>query len=97
MNVRPSANEEEYFARQELERRREMERERQIKERESERTLHFMRCPKCGTKLTEVTVGDVCIDKCFSCEGLWLDRGELDTLRRDESSFLTRFLGIVRP
>jgi uncharacterized protein len=96
MNVKPSANEEEYFARQEVERRRQMERERQATERESQRTLHFMRCPKCGMKLAEVTVGDVRIDKCFSCEGLWLDRGELETLRAKESSFVARFLGIVR-
>jgi hypothetical protein len=46
-------------------------------EREHHRALHFMRCPKCGSELQEVSFGDVHVhvDKCFACEGLWLDNG----------------------
>jgi hypothetical protein len=52
MSVKPSVNEEEYFARQEAERRRRVAEELQAQsiaeERESARALHFMKCPKCG-------------------------------------------------
>jgi uncharacterized protein len=84
MPVKPTANEEEYFARQEAERRRKIADEQQARlkteERERDRTLHFMRCPKCGLLLEEITFGDVRVDKCFGCEGIWLDKGEFETL-----------------
>lgn len=49
MSVKPSANEEEYFARLEMERRRKAAEERDkrmiAEEREQARALHFMKCP----------------------------------------------------
>ena len=98
MNVRPSANEEEYFARHEVVRRRKVASERSAKlmveRRESERVLHLMKCPKCGMHLEEISFGDVRIDKCFSCEGLWLDKGELEVLREKENGFMGRMLSV---
>jgi len=86
MPIKPSASEEEYFVRQEAGRRRKIAEANQAKlmaeERERERALHFMKCPKCGMELEEVAVDDVRIDKCFSCEGIWLDKGELETIRQ---------------
>ena len=100
MPVKPSDNEEEYFARQELERRRKAANERNAamleEERERHRALHFMRCPKCGTQLEEIGFGDVRVDKCFDCEGLWLDRGELERLQKKEVGFVGRLLHFVR-
>jgi uncharacterized protein len=100
MPVKPSTNEEEYFARQEAERRRKSAEERQAKllteERERERALHFMRCPKCGMQLEEIAFGDVRVDKCFSCEGLWLDQGELEVIRQKEGGFMGRMLSAFR-
>jgi uncharacterized protein len=100
MPVKPTASEEEYFARQESERRRKLAEERQAKlvaeERERARTLHFMKCPKCGMQLDEVAFGDVRVDKCFSCEGLWLDKGELDVIRQKEGGFMGRMLSVFR-
>jgi hypothetical protein len=40
--------------------------------------LHFMHCPKCGRVLKEVEAYGTCIDICPGCQGLWLDRGELE-------------------
>ncbi len=40
-----------------------------------------MKCPRDGTELQAVRVLDVDLDKCSKCEGLWLDRGEVDRLR----------------
>ena len=92
--------EEEYFARQEVERGRKLAEERQAKllaeERERERTLHCMKCPKCGMQLEEIAFGDVRIDKCFSCEGLWLDKGELELIRQKEGGFIGRMLSVFR-
>ena len=79
---KPSDQEEEYFARQEFERRKKLaeERARALEARECERLrqLHWMRCPKCGSELVEVEFRGVRIDKCTSCDGLWLDAGELE-------------------
>ena len=90
--------EEEYFAHQETERGRKLANQRQAKllaeERERESALHFMKCPKCGMQLEEIAFGDVRIDKCFSCQGLWLDKGELELIRQKESSFLGRLLSV---
>src|SRR5690349_12598227 len=89
--VKPSEKEEEYFARQELERRQQLAKEgeaaRVEQERQRHRVLHFMRCPKCGSALEEIAFGDVRVDKCFGCEGLWLDKGELEKLQIKEAGF----------
>ena len=90
--------EEEYFARQEAERKRKLAEERQAtvlaEDRDRERTLHFMKCPKCGMPLEEIAFADVRVDKCFSCEGLWLDRGELEAIRKKEGGFMGRLLSV---
>ena len=49
-------------------------------ERERLRALHWMRCPKCGLHLDEITFRDVKVDKCFGCGGVYLDDGELEQL-----------------
>ncbi|MBM3746454.1 MAG: hypothetical protein FJW34_11710 [Acidobacteria bacterium] len=100
MPVKPSSSEEEYFARQEAERRRKLAEERQAmllaEERERERALHFMKCPKCGMQLEEIAFGEVHVDKCFSCEGIWLDKGEIDAIQGREAGFMGRLLNVFR-
>ena len=90
--------EEEYFARLEVKRVRELAEERHAKlraeERVRDRALHFMKCPKCGMQLEEIAFGDVRVDKCFSCDGLWLDKGELDLIREKEGGFMGRLLSV---
>lgn len=40
-----------------------------------------MNCPVCDdVRMREVQKGDILIDICPSCKGVWLDRGELDKL-----------------
>jgi uncharacterized protein len=98
--MKPSDNEEEYFARLEAERRRKVAEERHAEilaeERESRRKLHLMKCPKCGMDLEEISYGDVSVDKCFNCEGLWLDKGELERLQTKEPGFVGRLLKVFR-
>jgi len=100
MPVKPSDNEEEYFAREQAELLRKLARERQAKlkvdEKEREKALHFMKCPKCGMPLEEIPFGDVRIDKCFNCEGVWLDNGELERIQKKEAGFMGKFLNVFR-
>lgn len=100
MPIKPSKNEDEYFARQEVERRRTAAEERQAtlraEDRERERALHFMKCPKCGMQLEEITFGNVRIDKCFGCEGIWLDKGELELVQKKDLGFMDRLLTVFR-
>lgn len=86
--------EEEYFARQEAERGRKLAEERQAKLLAGERALHLMKCPKCGMQLEEIAFGDVRVDLCCSCDGLWLDKGELDLIRVREGGFMGRMLSV---
>ncbi|MFO7561160.1 MAG: zf-TFIIB domain-containing protein [Enhygromyxa sp.] len=82
--TRPSENEEEFFLRQEMEKRREAVQQKQAELADSERQrlkeLHWMRCAKCGAELQEVEFRSVKVDKCFSCGGVYLDDGELEQL-----------------
>ena len=100
MPIKPSEAEEEYFARQEAERRRQAAAERQSamkeQEREQQKALHFMKCPKCGMQLEEIAFGDVRVDKCFNCEGMWLDKGELERMQTKEPGFAGRLMNAFR-
>lgn len=98
MPVKPSSNEEAYFARQEVERRQKAADERRAtmvaEEAERERALHHMKCPKCGMDLEEMTYSGVVIDKCFGCGGFWLDEGELDGIQKKETGFVGHMLRV---
>ncbi len=60
--------------------------------------LHWMCCPKCGHPMKEIVLAPVKVDLCTLCEGLFFDRGELETLllERDESrkGLFRRLLGL---
>jgi hypothetical protein len=87
---KPSQSEEEYFARLEFEKRKKAAEERTRalaqEERKKLRELHHMRCPKCGMELLEVSFREIRIDRCSSCNGVWLDAGELDAVIKGESA-----------
>ena len=101
MPVKPSDKEQEYFVRHEAERLRKLteehRKEMQAEEREKQRALHFMKCPKCGMDLQEIAFAGVKVDKCFGCEGLWLDNRELEEIQKRESGFGRRFAALLRP
>ena len=92
----PSRNEDEYFAKQDAELIKDM-RAKLDKEREAERRKqHFMKCPKCGGDLREEARGDVHVDVCADCQGMFLDAGELELLQQMSKSsggFLNSFFG----
>lgn len=39
-----------------------------------------MRCPRCEVEMRKVTRMGVTIDVCDRCGGMWLDKGEMDSL-----------------
>ena len=81
---KPSSTEEEYFAREDIEKKRKLALEQAeqmaVKQREDLKALHFMKCPKCGMDLQTLKRGQVDIDTCFNCHGIFLDAGELERL-----------------
>lgn len=97
---KPSEREEEYFARLEFERKRktEEERQREMAEEEKKRLkeLHYMHCPKCGMNLIEIDYKGIKVDKCSSCNGIWLDAGELDQIGEKEKGFVERLFSVFK-
>lgn len=97
MPVKPTTKEEEYFARQEFERRKKIaqDHERQLAQQEMARLkeLHWMRCPKDGMELVEVDFRGVKIDQCSHCGGIWLDAGELEAVGTSEKGGFLSGLG----
>jgi hypothetical protein len=100
MPVKPSDKEEEYFARIEFERRKKIEEEKlkRIVEEDKRKLmdLHYMRCPKCGMELSEIDYKGIAVDKCFNCEGVWLDAGELESVAKLEKGALDKLFGVFR-
>lgn len=98
--VRPSEQEEEYFARLEYERKRKLEEEKHKKLAEEEKKrlkeLHFMKCPKCGMELIEIDYKGIRVDKCSECEGVWLDAGELEAVSRLEKTGLDKLFSVFK-
>ncbi|MFN0248462.1 MAG: zf-TFIIB domain-containing protein [Kofleriaceae bacterium] len=45
-----------------------------------------MNCPRCSRSMSEVDRDGITIDRCNSCRGIWLDRGELEKLIARDSS-----------
>jgi hypothetical protein len=90
MSEKPTNAEEEYFAREDIEKRyklaKEMDAKRSRTEAEALKAAHFMHCPKCGNKLQTIRFRDVDVDRCFHCHGTWLDDGELERLAGKETS-----------
>lgn len=97
MPVKPTTKEEEFFAKQEFERRKKVaqEHEKQLAAKELARLkeLHWMRCPKDGMELVEVEFRGVKVDQCSHCGGVFLDAGELDTLAAAEKGGFLSGLG----
>ena len=98
---KPSKAEDEYFARQELERRKQWAKERASKmateEKQRLRDLHYMKCPKCGMDLHTIELHGVKIDQCPSCNGMWLDAGELEQLTRpDHAGVLNKIASVFK-
>ncbi len=61
---------------------------------EEKRTLHWMKCPKCGEEMTEIELAGLKVDQCGGCRGIYFDHGELEILM--ESKEPKGFLGAMK-
>ena len=97
---KPSHEEEEFFAKEEATRLHNLaiERARKMHEDELEalKKAHWMRCPKDGFELQTIKFKGLAVDKCFHCNGTWLDAGELETLAGKEPDLLKRIVSVFR-
>lgn len=98
---KPTKTEDEYFAREDAEKAKRLK-ERLKKELIEEqkgniRGLCYMKCPKCGGDLTEIIFRGIRIDRCSSCDGVWLDNGELEKLAGpEEKSTIREIIGMFK-
>ncbi|MGD2125359.1 MAG: zf-TFIIB domain-containing protein [Desulfobacteraceae bacterium] len=60
--------------RKELNAQRAEQRARELK------AQHWMCCPKCGQQMEEIELLGIMVDRCNSCSGIYLDKGELELL-----------------
>lgn len=90
MPVKPTEQEEEFFARQEFERRKQALAAQATDNVEAERqrvlAVAQNHCPKCGAPLVAVPYRGIEIDKCSNCQGVWLDCGELEQVSGEEEA-----------
>ncbi len=97
---KPSRAEDEYFARQEIERRKKWAAEQSAKmaeaEKEKTKQAHWMKCPKCGMDLQEIGFHGVKVDQCANCGGIFLDAGELEQLSKHDAGVMDRVFSIFR-
>ncbi|MCH7570006.1 MAG: zf-TFIIB domain-containing protein, partial [Deltaproteobacteria bacterium] len=100
MPVKPSETEKEYFAGLEFEKRKKLEAEKQAQFLEEEKRnlkkLHYMRCPKCGMQLIEIDYKRIAVDKCSSCEGVWLDAGELEAVSEMDKGAFDKLFSVFK-
>jgi uncharacterized protein len=94
--------ENEYFVREDAERKRKLAHDVRLQLEEAERqrlrVLHWMRCPKCGMDMHEVTYRGMTVDVCFSCNGIFLDEHELAHIQKPEShGVMSGILNWFRP
>ena len=88
MATKPSSNEEEYFAREDAEKKRKIALEQHKKFAEIERSelkkLHQNHCPNCGMELQPIRFREINIARCFNCNGTWLHPGTLEKIAGHE-------------
>jgi RNA polymerase-binding transcription factor DksA len=84
--VKPSQTEEDYFAKEDAEKKRKLalkvrhdmaaDDARRLKE------LHRGHCPNCGQQMHEVKLRAVPVDVCFACNGIFLEATEIEAFQR---------------
>ena len=96
-----SKTEDEYIAKEEAEKVKRLQDklkdETLAKERAEIQAACHMKCPKCGGELQEVVFHGIKIDRCTSCDGVWLDEGELEKLAgSDDANIIADILDFFK-
>ncbi|HJY81904.1 MAG TPA: zf-TFIIB domain-containing protein, partial [Candidatus Binatia bacterium] len=93
LKEKEKAEEDRYFAERDRKLLAKLKEQRSEAEEAALHQQALMRCPKCGEKLVSLQHHEVTVEECPSCQGMWLDRGQLETLaQRENESWLARFI-----
>ena len=93
IDEKPSRNEDEYFARQDAELMKAKRAQLDAERATAARSQTQMKCPKDGSDLRERVFHNVKIDSCPTCNGVWLDPGELEILAMTDRNPISRVFG----
>jgi ribosomal protein L37AE/L43A len=86
-------DEDRYFSQRDQELLEKLKQQQAASQEAAVRQQALMHCPKCGASLATVRHHDVTVEECPSCQGMWLDRGELEVLaQRENEGWLARFI-----
>jgi hypothetical protein len=89
------AREDEYFERRDRELLAKARGQEGDEQEETLRQIARMRCPKDGRALDSIRLHGVNVERCPQCNGMWLDRGELEAIAGTESGgWIARVLGM---
>jgi len=92
LREKEKAEEDRYFAQRDRELIEKLKQQQSTQEETTLRQQALMRCPKCGEKLVSLQYHEVTVEECPACKGMWLDRGELETVaQRENEGWLGRF------
>ena len=80
LSDKPSKNEDEYFLRRDAEWKKEQRARLDAERARNDRDSTALACPRCQANLVSRSMHSVMIDVCPTCNGVWLDRGELEML-----------------
>ena len=92
--------EREFFGQQNFDKLKKLAEEKhakvELEEKEKLKQLHYMHCPKCGMKLIEIDYKGILVDKCSSCQGVWLDAGEMEAISKLEKAGMDRWFRVFK-
>jgi hypothetical protein len=64
---------------------------REAQQKQAEASAHGL-CPRDGAALSQVTERGVHVDTCPTCGGVWLDKGELESILQHDEAAVTRWV-----
>jgi len=85
---KPSKSEDEYFAKEEAELLKQQREQARQAADEAARKAHYMKCPKDGHDMEQVTFHDVTVERCLHCHGIFLDADEIAAITRHADATL---------
>jgi hypothetical protein len=98
LHKKERAEEDRFFAQREKELIERLRQKMSAAELKEVRALAHMRCPRCGAKLATADHQGVKVEECPDCQGVWLDKGDLETLgARERDSWIGRYVQRPRP
>jgi hypothetical protein len=77
---KPSKSEDDYFTQRDMDIMKLKRQQKVTESQQTERLLHIMKCPKCGSDLDQEEFHGVTIERCPEDGGIWLDAGEVEQL-----------------